>query len=79
MIFFKVLIKKFVKDGTSQFQNFHVNFDKFQTVLYEIITVRIGYHRFSATWVLKMLMGGHKMLRMASPLTFLEQYHKDGN
>jgi hypothetical protein len=24
-------------------------------------------------------MGGHKMQRMASALTFLEQYHKDGD
>jgi hypothetical protein len=29
------------------------------TVLYKIITVRLGYHNY-ARWVLKMFMGGHK-------------------
>jgi hypothetical protein len=42
------------------------------TVLYEIITVRLGYHKFSATWV-------PKMQKMASAFTFLEWYHKDGD
>jgi hypothetical protein len=48
-------------------------------VLYEIITVRLGYHKFCARWVLKMLTGVHKMQRMASALTFLERYHQDGD
>jgi hypothetical protein len=30
------------------------------TVVYEIITVRLGYHKFCAKWVPKMLMGAHK-------------------
>jgi hypothetical protein len=34
------------------------------TLLYEIITVRIGNHKFSARQVPKMLMGAHKMQRM---------------
>jgi hypothetical protein len=33
MILFKVLPKKSVKDGTSQFQNFHVNLQKFDALL----------------------------------------------
>jgi histone-lysine N-methyltransferase SETMAR len=49
------------------------------TVLYEIITVRLGYHKFCARWVPKMLTGEHKAQRMASALTFLEGYHKDGD
>jgi hypothetical protein len=48
------------------------------TVLYEIITVRVGYHKFCPRWVLKMLTDVHKMQEMASALTFLERYHKDG-
>jgi hypothetical protein len=28
-------------------------------VLYEIITVRLGYHKFCARWVPKMLTGRH--------------------
>jgi hypothetical protein len=49
------------------------------TVLYEIITVRLGYHKFCARWVLKMLTGAHKIKRLASAFTFLEQHHKDGS
>jgi hypothetical protein len=30
------------------------------------ITVRLGYHKFCATWVAKMLTGTHKTQRMAS-------------
>jgi hypothetical protein len=40
------------------------------TVLYNIITVRLGCRKFCATWVPKMLMGAHKTQRMASALTF---------
>jgi hypothetical protein len=59
--------QKFVKDGTSQFQNFRVNF----TVPYEIITIRLGWHKFCARWVPKMATGAHKTQGMASALTFL--------
>jgi hypothetical protein len=68
---------KFVKDRTSQFLNFHVNFHKFtHSSLWDYH--RLGYHKFSVRWVLKMLMGVHKTQRMASASTFLVQYHKDG-
>jgi hypothetical protein len=43
------------------------------TVLYEIITVGLCYHKFCATWVPKMLTGAHKTL------WFLERYDKDGD
>jgi hypothetical protein len=36
------------------------------TVLYDIITVRLGYHKFCARWVPKMLTSAHKTQRMAS-------------
>jgi hypothetical protein len=46
----------------------------------EIITVRLGYHhKFCTRWVPKVLMCAHEMHRIAPALTFLEQYHKDGN
>jgi hypothetical protein len=48
-----------------------------RAVLYEIITGRLGYQKFCATWVPKMLMGAYKMQRMAPAFTFLEQYHKE--
>jgi hypothetical protein len=51
-----------MKDGASQFQNFHVNF-----------------HKFNATCVPKMLTGAHKTQSMASALTLLQPYHKDGH
>jgi hypothetical protein len=34
------------------------------TVPYEIITVKIGYHKFCTRWFLKMLTGAHKTQRM---------------
>jgi hypothetical protein len=42
------------------------------TVHNEIIKVRLGYHKFCARWVPKMLTGVHKIQRMALILTFLE-------
>jgi hypothetical protein len=47
-----------------------------RTLLYEHITVRLGYHKFCARWVPKMLIGAHKTQRMASALIFLERCHK---
>jgi hypothetical protein len=41
------------------------------TLLYEIIMIKLGYHKFCARWVLKMLTGAHKMQRMVLALTFL--------
>jgi hypothetical protein len=31
------------------------------TLLYEIITISLGYHKFCTTWVQKILMSAHKM------------------
>jgi len=42
-----------------------------QTVLYEIVTKKLGYHKFYARWVPKMLTDVYKTQRMASALTFL--------
>jgi hypothetical protein len=51
---------------------FSCEFPKFHAriLLYEIITVRLGYHKFSARGVPKMLTGAHKTQRIASALTF---------
>jgi hypothetical protein len=43
-----------------------------RTVLYEIIMVILGYHKFCTKRVPKILTRAHKMQRMASALTFLE-------
>jgi hypothetical protein len=61
--------QNFVEDGTSQFQNIHVNFHTFHA-LYETVTVRLGCHKFCARWVVEMLKVAHKMLRMTLALTF---------
>jgi hypothetical protein len=39
-------------------------------VLYKIITVKLGYHKFFARWAPEMLTGVHKMQRISSALTF---------
>jgi hypothetical protein len=41
-----------------------------RSVLYKIITVRLGYHMFCARWVPKTLTGAHKTQRIASDLAF---------
>jgi hypothetical protein len=42
------------------------------TVLYETITLRLGYHKSCARWVPKMFTGAHKMQRTALALTFFK-------
>jgi hypothetical protein len=39
----------------------------------------LGYHKFCTRWIPEMLMGVHKTQRMASALTSLERYHRDGD
>jgi hypothetical protein len=46
------------------------------TVLYEIITVRLGYHKFCSRWVPKVFTDAHNIQRMASALTIAERYHR---
>jgi hypothetical protein len=41
-----------------------------RTLLYEIITVGLFYHKFRARWVPKILTYGHKTQKMPSVLTF---------
>jgi hypothetical protein len=49
------------------------------TTLYEIITLRLGYHKFYARWVPKILADAHKFQRMTSALISSERYHKHYN
>jgi hypothetical protein len=50
------------------------------TVLYEIITFSLGYHKFCARWVPKMLTGAHRSQRMSLAFVdILERYHKGGD
>lgn len=50
-----------------------------RSVLYSIVTERLGYKKLCARWVPKMLTDGHKTRRMASALEFLERYHDEGD
>jgi hypothetical protein len=42
------------------------------TVLYDIITVKLGYHKFCAIRIPKILMRAHKLQTMAWALTSVE-------
>jgi hypothetical protein len=50
-----------------------------RTLLYETVTVKLGYHKFFPRWVPNMLTGAHKTQTMASALTPLKRYHKHGD
>lgn len=50
-----------------------------KTVLYEIVTEDLAYHKICARWVPRKLTDQHKKNRMASALSFLTQYHEDGD
>jgi hypothetical protein len=60
--------KKLWKRIFHNFRTFVWITTNFMHYFYEITTVRLGYHKFWARWVPKMLVNAHKMQRMA--LTF---------
>jgi hypothetical protein len=60
--------KKLWKTGLCNFRIFMWISAISRTLLYDIITVRLCYHKFCTRWVLKMLMGAHKTQKMASAL-----------
>ncbi|KAG8226287.1 hypothetical protein J437_LFUL002726 [Ladona fulva] len=49
-----------------------------RTVLYEVVTERLGYRKFCARWVPKILTEHHKTQRMASAMDFLTRYEEEG-
>lgn len=49
-----------------------------RTVLHEIVTDRLGYHKLCSRWVPKMLTDEHKTKRLGSALTFLTRYNDEG-
>jgi hypothetical protein len=50
-----------------------------RTVLYEIVTKKLGYQKFCARWVPKMLTDFHKTQRMASALRLLQRCYDEGD
>jgi hypothetical protein len=80
MILFKVLTKKICERRRFTISELPCEFPQIlSTVLYDSITFRLGYDKFCAEWVPKMLTGAHKTQRIASALTFLERHHKNGD
>uniref|UniRef100_A0A670Y7B2 Mos1 transposase HTH domain-containing protein n=1 Tax=Pseudonaja textilis TaxID=8673 RepID=A0A670Y7B2_PSETE len=49
------------------------------SLLHEIVTQKLGYHKFCARWVSKILTENHMSRCMAASLTFLYSYDKDGD
>lgn len=49
-----------------------------RTVLYEVVTDKLGYRKFCARWVPKLLTEVHKTKRMGSALNFLSRYDAEG-
>jgi hypothetical protein len=45
-----------------------------KTTIYEAVTEKLGYRKFCARWVPKMVTGSHKTKRMGSELNFLTRY-----
>jgi hypothetical protein len=80
MILFRLLTKKTGERRCFTVGELSCEFPQIScNVVYEINTVRLGYHKFCTRWFPKMLTGVHKTPGMASALTFLERYHKDGD
>lgn len=50
-----------------------------RTVMYEIVTEKLGFHKLCARWVPKLLTERHKKQRMGSALEFCTRYDKDGD
>ena len=50
-----------------------------RSLLHEIVTEKLGYSKFCARWIPKLLSEDYKKQRMAASLTFLEAYEKDGH
>ncbi|GFX55296.1 histone-lysine N-methyltransferase SETMAR [Trichonephila clavipes] len=66
------LLRNFI---SSQLSEHFTNISR--TVLYETVTGKLGYRKFCARWVPKMLTEIHKTSRMGAALEFLSRYHTD--
>ena len=50
-----------------------------RTVLFEIVTERLGYRKVCARWIPKLLTEVHKENRLRAAQLFLERYHREGD
>lgn len=49
-----------------------------RSLVHEIVTEKLGYHKFCARWIPKVLTDDHKMKRMSSAIDFLTRYDTEG-
>ena len=50
-----------------------------RTLIFDIVSSRLGYRKVCARWVPKVLTEEHKKQRVACALTFLMRFHKEGD
>ncbi|KAJ4448812.1 hypothetical protein ANN_00203 [Periplaneta americana] len=71
---------RILQDRRTSFDELHIAFpDISRSLLGEIVSQHLGYHKICARWVPRQLSDQHKTQRMASALTFLMRYHTDGD
>ncbi|KAJ4427362.1 hypothetical protein ANN_24982 [Periplaneta americana] len=71
---------RILQDRRTSLDKLHIAFpDISRSLLGEIVSQHLGYHKICARWVPRQLSDQHKTQRMASALTFLMRYHTDGD
>ncbi|KAJ4429613.1 hypothetical protein ANN_21799 [Periplaneta americana] len=71
---------RILQDRRTSLDELHIAFpDISRSLLGEIVSQHLGYHKLCARWVPRQLSDQHKTQRMASALTFLMRYHTDGD
>lgn len=49
-----------------------------RSLLHKLVTEKLGYHKFCARWIPKLLTDEHKIKRMSSAIDFLSRYDAEG-
>ncbi|KAJ4431847.1 hypothetical protein ANN_20453 [Periplaneta americana] len=71
---------RILQDRRTSLDKVHIAFPNIsRSLLGEIVSQHLGYHKICARWVPRQLSDQHKTQRMASALTFLMRYHTDGD
>ncbi|KAJ4433766.1 hypothetical protein ANN_16078 [Periplaneta americana] len=71
---------RILQDRRTSLDELHIAFpDISRSLLGEIVSQHLGYHKICARWVPRQLSDQQKTQRMASALTFLKRYHTDGD
>ncbi|KAJ4427979.1 hypothetical protein ANN_23992 [Periplaneta americana] len=71
---------RILQDRRTSLDELHIAFpDISRSLLGEIVSQHLGYHKICARWVPRQLSDQHKTQRMASASTFLMRYHTDGD